>query len=46
MCWECSCRFPVPLLAAAAAGGILSLVIGIIAMARLRRDYQAAVFPG
>ena len=36
--------FPVPLLAAAAAGGILSLVIGIIAMARLRRDYQAAVF--
>jgi branched-chain amino acid transport system permease protein len=36
--------FPVPLLAAAAAGGVLSLVIGIIAMARLRRDYQAAVF--
>jgi branched-chain amino acid transport system permease protein len=36
--------FPLPLLAAAAAGGVLSLVIGIIAMARLRRDYQAAVF--
>jgi len=31
--------FPLPLLAAAAAG-VLSLVIGIIAMARLRRDYQ------
>ena len=36
--------FPVPLLAAAAAGAVLSLGIGIIAMARLRRDYQAAVF--
>ena len=36
--------FPVPLLAAAAAGGALSLVVGLITLRRLRRDYQAAVF--
>jgi len=36
--------FPLPLLVAAAAGGLLALFIGVIATLRLRRDYQAAVF--
>lgn len=35
--------FPVPLLAAAAAGALLSAVIGLFALRRIRRDYQAAV---
>ena len=36
--------FPLPLLAAALAGALLALVVGVIATLRLRRDYQAAVF--
>ncbi|HLW94735.1 MAG TPA: branched-chain amino acid ABC transporter permease [Solirubrobacteraceae bacterium] len=36
--------FPLPLLVAAAAGGLLALFVGVIATVRLRRDYQAAVF--
>lgn len=39
-----SLPFPLPLLVAAAAGGLLALFVGIIATIRLRRDYQAAVF--
>lgn len=35
--------FPVPLLAAALAGAALSVVIGLFAVRRIRRDYQAAV---
>ncbi len=35
--------FPLPLLAAAAAGGLLSLVIGVVGLRRLRTDYQAMV---
>jgi branched-chain amino acid transport system permease protein len=35
--------FPVPLLAATAAGALLSAVVGIFALRRIRRDYQAAV---
>ncbi len=36
--------FPLPLLVAALAGGVVSLVVGLITLRRLRRDYQAAVF--
>ena len=36
--------FPVPLLVAAAAGGLVSLFVGLLTLRRLRRDYQAAVF--
>lgn len=36
--------FPLPLVVAAAAGGLLALMVGVIATLRLRRDYQAAVF--
>ena len=36
--------FPIPLLVAAAAGGLVSLVVGLLTLRRLRRDYQAAVF--
>jgi ABC-type branched-subunit amino acid transport system permease subunit len=39
-----SLPFPLPLLVAGAAGGLLALVVGVIATLRLRRDYQAAVF--
>lgn len=35
--------FPIPFLAAAAVGGALSLVVGLIALRRLRSDYQAMV---
>ncbi len=35
--------FPVPLLAATFAGALLSGVIGLFAVRRIRRDYQAAV---
>jgi branched-chain amino acid transport system permease protein len=35
--------FPVPLLVAAVAGGILALVVGAFALRRIRRDYQAAI---
>jgi branched-chain amino acid transport system permease protein len=36
--------FPVPLLVAAAAGALVSLLVGLLTLRRLRRDYQAAVF--
>jgi ABC-type branched-chain amino acid transport system, permease component len=36
--------FPIPLLAAAAVGGVLSGAIGVVALKKLRRDYQAMVF--
>ncbi|MFZ1995106.1 MAG: branched-chain amino acid ABC transporter permease [Solirubrobacteraceae bacterium] len=36
--------FPLPLLVAAAAGGVVSIVVGLLTLRRLRRDYQAAVF--
>lgn len=35
--------FPIPLLASAFAGALLSGAIGIFALRRIRRDYQAAV---
>ncbi|MGH7608866.1 MAG: branched-chain amino acid ABC transporter permease [Candidatus Dormibacteria bacterium] len=35
--------FPLDLLVAAAAGGLLSLVVGLFSLRRMRRDYQAAV---
>ena len=35
--------WPLPLLAAAAAGAVLALVIGAFALRSIRRDYQAAV---
>ena len=35
--------FPLPLLAAAAVGGLLSLIVGLIGLRRLRADYQAMV---
>lgn len=38
-----SLPFPIPLVLAAAAGAALSAVVGIFALRRIRRDYQAAV---
>jgi len=38
-----SMPFPLPLLAAAAVGAVLSLVVGLITLRRLRSDYQAMV---
>ncbi|HUZ82095.1 MAG TPA: branched-chain amino acid ABC transporter permease [Gaiellaceae bacterium] len=35
--------FPIPLLLAAAAGALLSLVIGLFTLRNIRRDYQAAI---
>ena len=35
--------FPLPILAAGAASGALSLVVGLISLRRLRSDYQAMV---
>jgi ABC-type branched-subunit amino acid transport system permease subunit len=35
--------FPLPLLAAGLAGGLLALVVGLISLRRLRTDYQAMV---
>jgi branched-chain amino acid transport system permease protein len=35
--------FPLPLLAATAAGGILAVALGFLALRRLRGDYQAMV---
>jgi branched-chain amino acid transport system permease protein len=35
--------FPVPLLAAGLAGGVLAFVVGLIGLRRLRSDYQAMV---
>lgn len=38
-----SLPFPVPLLVATAMGAVLALIVGIVCLRRLRRDYQAAV---
>lgn len=35
--------FPIPLLIATLAGALLSLVIGVFSLRRIRRDYQAAI---
>lgn len=35
--------FPLPLLAAAVVGGALSYIVGLVALRRLRTDYQAMV---
>ena len=35
--------FPLPLLAAVLAGGLLALVVGSFSLRRIRRDYQAAI---
>jgi branched-chain amino acid transport system permease protein len=35
--------FPLPLIVAAATGGLLALVIGLFSLRRIRRDYQAAI---
>jgi len=35
--------FPLPVLAAAVVGALLALVVGLITLRRLRRDYQAIV---
>ena len=35
--------FPLPLIAGALAAGILSLIIGVVGLRKLRRDYQAMV---
>ena len=35
--------FPLPILAGGAAAGLLSLVVGVISLRRLRSDYQAMV---
>jgi branched-chain amino acid transport system permease protein len=39
-----SLPFPLPILAAGVVSGLLSLVIGAVALRRLRSDYQAMVF--
>ena len=35
--------FPLPLVAAVLAGGVLALVVGSFSLRRIRRDYQAAI---
>src|SRR6202171_2635463 len=35
--------FPLPIIAGGAAAGLLSLVVGVISLRRLRSDYQAMV---
>jgi branched-chain amino acid transport system permease protein len=35
--------FPLPLVAAVVAGGVLALVVGSFSLRRIRRDYQAAI---
>jgi ABC-type branched-subunit amino acid transport system permease subunit len=35
--------FPVPLLVATVAGGILAVIVGSFSLRRIRRDYQAAI---
>ena len=35
--------FPLPLLVAVAAGGVLAVVVGAFSLRRIRRDYQAAI---
>lgn len=39
-----SLPFPIPILIAGAVAGLLSIPVGMIAMRRLRTDYQAMVF--
>ncbi len=39
-----SLPFPLPILGGAVAGGLLSAVLGAVALRRLRSDYQAMVF--
>lgn len=36
--------FPIPLIAAAGVGALLSAAVGVIALKKLRRDYQAMAF--
>jgi len=36
--------FPLPILVAGVAGGVASLVVGVVCLRRLRSDYQAMVF--
>ena len=36
--------FPIPLIAAAVVGAVLSAVVGVVALRKLRRDYQAIAF--
>src|SRR5207245_6119170 len=38
-----SLPFPLPIIAAGATSGLLSLVVGVISLRRLRSDYQAMV---
>jgi branched-chain amino acid transport system permease protein len=40
--WGASWPFPLPLIAGAAAGGLLALIVGPATMRKMRRDYQAA----
>jgi len=35
--------FPLPLVAATVAGGVLAVVVGLFSLRRIRRDYQAAI---
>ncbi len=42
--WGTSLPFPIPFLAATAAGALLSLLIGAVVLPRLRGDYQAMAF--
>jgi ABC-type branched-subunit amino acid transport system ATPase component/ABC-type branched-subunit amino acid transport system permease subunit len=38
-----SLPFPLPLVAATVAGGVLAAVVGLFSLRRIRRDYQAAI---
>lgn len=40
--WGASWPFPLPLVAATVAGGVLALIVGPATMRKMRRDYQAA----
>lgn len=41
--WGTDLPWPIPWLAAAAVGGLLSLLVGLLVLRRLRGDYQAMV---
>lgn len=41
--WGADLPWPIPWLAAAAVGGLLSLIVGLLVLRRLRGDYQAMV---
>lgn len=41
--WGASLPFPLPLILATVAGAALSLLVGLFALRRMRKDYQAAV---